>query len=73
MWIAIVFPLVFRKAQRGRDTKASEKEPTSPPPVGRDIRHDCKQDDFSFGPMKSQEILKRANLWFSTNLEMIQK
>jgi hypothetical protein len=35
--------------------------------------HDCKQDDFSSGPVKSQEILKRPALWLSTNLEMIQK
>ena len=33
--------------------------------------HDCKQDDFPFGPLKSPRILNRLNFCLSTNLEMI--
>jgi hypothetical protein len=66
--------LVIRKAQRGRDRRASKKW-QNPPATGREryMPHDCKQDDFSSGPLKSREILERPALWLSTDLEMIRK
>jgi len=35
--------------------------------------HDCKQDDFSSGTLRSQNIFNIPALWPSTNLEMILK
>jgi hypothetical protein len=54
----------------------SLEERTDSPATGgkRYAPHDCKQSRLGgifFLPLKSQEILKRADLWFSTNLEMI--
>jgi hypothetical protein len=66
--------LAIRKAQRGRDRKASEKWQNPPATVReRYVLHGCKQDDFSSGLLKSQDILNMPALRPSTNLEMIQK
>ncbi len=48
-------------------------EITEPPARVREgcVPHDCKQDDFSFGPLRSQHILDIPPLWPSINLEMI--
>jgi hypothetical protein len=45
-----------------------------PPATVREryVPHDCKQDDFSSGPLKSQDILSIPALGPSTNLEMIR-
>jgi hypothetical protein len=69
--LSLISLLGIRKAQRGRDKKASKKS-QDPPATGweRYAPHDCKQDDFSSGPLKSQEILESPALWLSTNLEM---
>ena len=32
--------------------------------------HDCKQDDFPFGPLRSLCILNKPDFWPSTNWEM---
>jgi hypothetical protein len=69
--------LAIRKVQRGRDKKASEKKPTPPPQVGRDmclmIASNPAKAGFSSGTLKSLDILTISALWPSTNLEMIQK
>jgi len=56
--------LAIRKAQRGRDKKAPEKWQNPPATVReRYVPYDCKQDDFSFGTLKSKDILNIPALW----------
>jgi len=52
--------------------EVSLEEITDSPATGEEryLPHDCKQDDFPSGPMKSQDILKKSALCLSTNLEM---
>ena len=43
--------------------EVSLEEITNTPATGEEryLPHDCKQDDFPFGPMKSQDILKKIS------------
>jgi len=43
--------------------EVSLEEITDSPATGEEryLPHDCKQDDFPFGPMKSQDILKKIS------------
>jgi hypothetical protein len=67
--------LAIRKAQRGRDKKASEESQNPLPQLGRDMRlmiaSNPAKAGFSSGPLKSQDILNMPVLGPSTDLEMI--
>ena len=66
--------LAFRKAQRGREKIGSEENKnTAATAKKRYVPYDCKQDDFSSGPLESLNLLPIPAPWPSTNLEIIQK